>query len=91
MNKLKMAKETVKYTTIAFAIGLILILSSGAIGQYMGDSAIQSNGGSMDTSQYERIIDGNATNFRTVGMALALVGGLGVLMGIYGVYSNLEQ
>ncbi|MBP1925232.1 xanthine dehydrogenase molybdopterin-binding subunit B [Sedimentibacter acidaminivorans] len=74
---------------VMFFIGLILIISSTAIGNKMGHNAIQRNGGSMNTIRYERIIDNSTSNFRTVGLILSLVGGFGFLLSGYALYNEL--
>ena len=43
----------------------------------------------MDTSQYERIIDTNTSNFRTVGLILSLAGGFGFLLSGFALYNEL--
>lgn len=75
--------------TVMLIIGLMLILSSTALGSRMGSNAIQRNGGSMDTSQYERIIDTNTSNFQTVGLILSFVGGFGFLLSGFALYNEL--
>lgn len=87
--KKKMAKISLGVMVTTFVIGIILIFSSASIGQNMGHNAIQRRGGSMDTSQYERIIDTNTSNFRTVGLVLSLVGGFGLLLSGYALYNEL--
>ena len=83
------AKRALYIMAIVLIVGLILILSSTAIGNRMGSNAIQRNGGSMATSQYERIIDTNTSNFRTVGLILSLVGGGGFLLSGFALYNEL--
>lgn len=87
--KKKMARISLFIMIITFGIGLVLIFSSPSIGQSMGDNAIQSNGGSMDTNRYERIIDANASNFRTAGLVISIVGGIGLLLSGYALYKEL--
>ncbi|MCT4686841.1 hypothetical protein [Vallitalea sp.] len=89
-TKFRMAKKSLKVMAVLFAIGIILILFSGSIGESMGEKAIQSCGGCMDTSSYERIIDTNTSNFRIVGLVLSLVGGFGTLLSGYAVYKELN-
>ncbi len=83
------AKRALYVMVVMLIVGLILILSSTAIGSRMGSNAIQRNGGSMDTGQYERIIDTNTSNFRTVGLILSLVGGFGMLLSGFAFYNEL--
>lgn len=84
-----MAKRTLYIMGVMLIVGLILILFSTEIGNKMGYNAIQRSGGSMDTSQYERIIDTNTSNFKTVGLILSLVGGLGFLLSGFALYNEL--
>lgn len=83
------AKRALFSMTVMLIIGLMLILSSTALGSRMGSNAIQRNGGSMDTSQYERIIDTNTSNFQTVGLILSFVGGFGFLLSGFALYNEL--
>jgi hypothetical protein len=87
--KKRIAKQSLVVMVVMLLIGLILILSSASIGNRIGSNAIQRNGGSMDTSQYERIIDTNTSNFRTVGLILSLVGGFGMLLSGFALYNEL--
>lgn len=87
--KKKMAKTSLYMMMVAFIVGMILIFSSAAIGQGMGRSAMQANGGSIDTRVYERIIDTNTLNYRTAGAIISLIGGFGVLLSGYAVYKEL--
>ena len=83
------AKRALYIMVVMLIVGLILILTSTSIGNKIGSNAIQRNGGSMDTSQYERIIDTNTSNFRTVGLILSLVGGVGFLLSGFALYNEL--
>jgi hypothetical protein len=75
--------------SLLFIGGLIILFSSTAIGQRVGHRELQANGGSMDTTQYYNIINSTTENFRTAGMVISLVGGLGVLLSGYGVYKEI--
>jgi len=74
---------------LVFVMGIILILSSAAIGQGFGDAAMRSNGGFIDTGKYERIIQSNTSNFRTVGLVLSAFGGMGILLSGHSLYKEL--
>ena len=87
--KKKIARRTLYIVVIILIIDLALILSSTSMGDRIGYNAIQRHGGSMDTSQYERIIDTNISNFRTVGLILSLVGGCGLLLSGFALYNEL--
>jgi uncharacterized membrane protein YjjP (DUF1212 family) len=87
--KKRMAGTSLLVMVIIFVIGLILIFLSSSIGERIGFNAIQNNGGSIDTSTYERIINSNTSNFRTVGLVVSLVGGFGLLLSGYALYKEL--
>lgn len=76
---------------ISFAIGIILVFKSPSIGQNMGHNAIQDNGGLMDTNEYEMIIKSNTESFRTGGMVISLIGGLGSLLSGYAFYNEIDE
>lgn len=88
--KKKFAKNSLISMMIVLTLGFILIFSSSSIGQNKGDKAVVSNGGSMDTTKYERIIESTTSNFRTTGLILSLIGGFGVLISGYALYKELE-
>ncbi len=75
---------------IVFVIGLVLIFAAPSLGRNAASVAIRENGGSMDTSQYERIIDHTTTSYLTGGFAIALVGGFGLLLSGYALYRDAE-
>ncbi|MCI2106801.1 MAG: hypothetical protein LKK00_08835 [Intestinimonas sp.] len=79
----KQVKIALIVTGFMFAIGLILVFSSGAIGDLAGQDAIFSNGGSMGTAAYERIVNATTTNFQIAGGIVSLIGGFGVLLNWY--------
>ncbi|MDP4089944.1 MAG: hypothetical protein Q8930_11825 [Bacillota bacterium] len=87
--KKKMVKTSLCVMAITFVIGIALILSSVSIGQKAGDNAMQRNGGVMDTSQYERIINTNTSNYQIIGGVLSLMGGFGILLSGYALYKEL--
>ena len=87
--KKEMAKRSLYIMAIVFMIGIITIFSSPAIGEIFGSKAMQRNGGSMDTRQYERVIDSNTFNFQTIGTVLSLVGGFGILLSGFAIYKEL--
>lgn len=43
----------------------------------------------MDTSEYERIIDTNTSNYQIVGGITSLVGGCGLLLSGFALYKEL--
>lgn len=82
-------KRALYAMVVMLIVGLILILSSTSIGNRMGSNAMRRNGGAMDTGQYERIVDTNTSNFRTVGLISSLVGGFGMLLSGFALYNEL--
>lgn len=88
--KKKFVKNSLTSMVIVLVLGFILIFSSGSIGQNKGDSAVVSNGVSMDTSQYTRIIETTTSNFRTTGLILSLIGGFWFLISGYELYKELD-
>lgn len=87
--KKKFACVALIIAVVVFITGIIMIFSSGSNGRSAGHNAIRANGGSMDTSQYERIIESTTTNYRTVGVVLSFFGGMGVLISGVGLYKEL--
>lgn len=83
-------KSDITSMEIFFILGFVLIFSSSSIGENKGDRLIVSTGGSMDISQYERIIESTTSNFRTTGLILSLVGGFGFLISGYAIYKELD-
>ena len=67
---------------LLFVLGVALVLSSTSIGLSAAQTAVQNNGGSMDTMQYQFIITSTTQNYQIVGGALALLAGLGALLGM---------
>ena len=90
-KKLKKKAATISLLLMIalFIIGLDLLFTSTSIGQNAGSQAIRNNGGSMDTASYEYIINSTATNYRTGGMVISLVGGFGMLLSGFFIYKEL--
>ena len=70
--------------------GLVMMLNSTTAGRNEGQRVIQANGGSMDTQQYNNIINSTTENFRAAGMVISLVGGFGLIIIGYGVYKEIQ-
>jgi hypothetical protein len=70
--------------------GLVMMFNSTTAGRNEGQRAIQAYGGTMDTQQYNNIINSTTENFRTAGMVISLVGGFGLLISGYGVYKEIQ-
>ena len=75
---------------LLFVLGLVLVLTSAAIGQSAASAALAKNGGSMDTYMYEYIMTNAAESYRIVGAILALITGIGALMAGFAGY-KLKQ
>ena len=88
--KKKIAAKAFVCMCIVFLIGLVLIFTAPSLGRNAASVALQENGGSMDTSQYERIIDHTTVSYQAGGFAIALVGGFGLLLGGYALYKDAE-
>ncbi|MEN6594853.1 MAG: hypothetical protein ABFC31_07920 [Clostridiaceae bacterium] len=67
---------------LLFVLGVALVLSSTSIGLSAAQTAVQNNGGSMDTVQYQFIITSTTQNYQIVGGAIAILSGLGALLGM---------
>ena len=91
MTKQKIAKQTLTYTAVIMVIGLVLILASGWLGDYMGSNALQNQGGMMDTSEYERIIQITTDNVRAIGFIVSIISGIGLVMSGYALYNLLDD
>ncbi|MFI3115713.1 MAG: hypothetical protein R3Y12_06185 [Clostridia bacterium] len=66
-----------------FVIGIIVLLSSTNIGISVAQSAINSNGGSMDTEKYYWIMQSSAVNYRIAGAILSIFGGVVTMFTMY--------
>lgn len=71
---------------LLFVLGVGLVLSSTSIGLSAASTAIHNNGGSMDSMQYQFIITSTTQNYQIVGGALAILSGLGALLGMNHVF-----
>lgn len=65
---------------LLFVLGLVLVLTSTAIGLSTAHTELTKAGGSMDTTLYNYIMTNTAENFRIVGAILALISGVGLLL-----------
>lgn len=64
---------------LLFVLGLVLVLTSTAIGLSTAHAEVVKSGGSLDTTLYNYIMTSTAENYRIVGAILALISGVGVL------------
>lgn len=64
---------------VIFAMGILQIHQSTKRGLEKGNDAIWENGGSIETSKYNRIVEESIKNYRITGVIFAAVGGGGVL------------
>jgi len=76
---------------LLFIIGLNFIFSSPYKGQSAGDRYAQDNGGSVDTWNYQLIIENTITSYRTGGLVISLIGGLGLLGSGYILYKSSSK
>jgi multisubunit Na+/H+ antiporter MnhB subunit len=65
---------------LLFVLGLVLVLTSAAIGLSTAHAEVVKNGGSLDTTLYNYIMTNTAENYRIVGAILALISGVGLLL-----------
>ena len=65
---------------LLFVLGLVLVMTSAAIGLSTAHAEVVKNGGSLDTTLYNYIMTNTAENYRIVGAILALTSGLGLLL-----------
>ena len=91
MTKQKVAKQVLTYTAVIMVIGLVLISTSGWLGDYMGSNALQNQGGMMDTSEYERIIKNTTDNVRAIGFIVSMISGIGLVMSGHALYNQLDD
>ena len=89
MMKKKITTTALVIMCVVFIAGLLLVFIAPSIGQNAGNVAIRNNGGSIDTSQYERIINGTTTSFQIGGFVISLVGGFGLLVSGYALYKEM--
>ncbi len=75
--------------SILFIGGLVMLFSSTTVGQSAGARVMRENGGFIDTQKYYSIIDSTTQNYRTGGMVISLVGGLGILISGYALYKEI--
>lgn len=88
MNVLQENKHTMKreirigifiISTIILLIGIRGIFQSTKRGLKEGNDAIWENGGSMETNQYNLIVEESIRNYRITGVILTTLGGCGML------------
>lgn len=65
---------------VLFVVGMFVLLNSVNIGMSFASKAIQQNGGSMDTAQYNFIMQYNMLVYLICGGICSLIGGLGALI-----------
>lgn len=73
-----------------FVVGIAFILSATSRGQNKGDDAIWANGGSLETSKYNLVVESSIKNYRTLGTVLSLVGGFGLVTISNAIYKELD-
>ena len=65
---------------LLFVLGLVLVMTSAAIGLSTAHAEVVKNGGSLDTTLYNYIMTNTAENYRIVGVIVSLISGVGVLL-----------
>ena len=85
----KMAIVALIVMCVVFIVGLVLIFSAPTMGLQAGNAAVTNNGGSMDTNQFEIIINGTTASYQIVGLAISLVSGFGLLACGYVLYKEI--
>jgi len=87
-SKFGLSLSALLISAVVFAIGLILILNSPALGQRAASDFLRfRHGGSMDTGQFEIILSSSIRAYSTAGFALSLPGGLGVILSGCALYN----
>ena len=84
------AKMAMMIMAALFLGGMVLILTATSVGLKKGEDAIRRNGGSMETDKYYRIIETSTQDYRTAGIVMGAVGGLGMVCMVRAVYKELE-
>lgn len=91
MTKKIFASRALMIMGIIFILGIALIFISTSLGQNAGANAIESQGGVMSTSDYERIINMTMIKYLITGSLLSVIGGSGTLISGYVYYKQLED
>jgi TctA family transporter len=76
---------------LLFVLGLLLVLTSAAIGQSTANSELMKNGGSMDTTMYQFLMTNTAESYRIVGAILSIITGVGALMAGFAEYKQKKE
>ena len=71
-------------------LGIFVILASSSLGAKNGERAIRKNGGYMETSLYNKIIEEASQNYRIVGIITASIGGFGLVTFADSIYHNQD-
>jgi len=87
--KRKVAQGSLVVMCVAFAIGLVLIFSAPSRGIDEGNRFVRRMGGSVDTNQFERVVEGAIRSNQMGGFVLSFVGGFGVLLSGHALYKEL--
>lgn len=83
-------KKLLAIAAAVMFIGIVVIMASQSLGLKQGERAIHKNGGYMETSQYNRITEESAANYRVIGIILAAIGGYGLVTFGNTLYNNHE-
>lgn len=86
----KIEKISLVSAAIIFIVGLILIFSSVSIGRSIALDVLTKSGG-MDTSKYQLVIKSYIESYRSCGIVISLLGGLGTLGSGYILYNKTNE
>ena len=87
--KRKIATCSLAVMCIGFIIGMVLIFTAPTRGIEDGNRFVRSMGGSVDTNQFERVIEGAIRSYQVGGFVLSFVSGFGVIISGYALYKEL--
>jgi len=87
--KKKIAVYTFVGMCLGFIVGLVLIFSAPTRGFYEGTRFVRRMGGSVDTNQFEILIEGTIISYQAGGFVISLVGGLGMIVSGYVLHKEL--
>ena len=77
--KKKIAKCSLVVMCIGFVIGLLLVFTAPTRGIDEGNRFVRRMGGSVDTNQFEQVIQGTIRSHQIGGFVISFVGGFGAV------------
>ncbi|MEA4823603.1 MAG: hypothetical protein VB111_05740 [Clostridiaceae bacterium] len=87
--KRRLAVSGLVIMTLIFVIGLIILFKATAIGRNAGSMAVRAQGGSMDSGDFQQIVEGTTRSYQLGGSVIALTGGCGVILSGVGLYKEI--